>query len=167
MRTVNREIVHGPLIYGGFALPNLFTIQGYHKTQMMLGHIRKMDTTGDLLVIALATMQQEVWIGKPILSLPFAQWHTLASHCWIKEVWILVSSISGAFRIHSTWTPPPLYDNDINITETVMQWDLPEKTKCVINSCRLYCKVYYAGELYETNGAIIKKHILNLTGTTS
>jgi len=36
VKTINRNIVHGPYQYGGFAIPNLYTIQGYHKIQMML-----------------------------------------------------------------------------------------------------------------------------------
>jgi len=162
--TVNREIVHSPVLYGGFAMPNLFTIQGYHKVQMMLGHVRKMDTTGDLIVIAIATAQQEVGVSQPILSLPFRDLHMLLSHSWLKEVWRFVSSIAGAFCIHDAWTPPPLYEKDVSIMDAVMKWDIPEATKIIINTCRLYCKVYYLGELYESNGRRMKYHILHMTG---
>jgi len=162
VRSVNREVVHGPILYGGFALPNLYTLQGYHKVQMMLGHVRKKDTTGDLIIITLATAQQEIGVSQPILSLPFSKFQNLLSHSWLKEVWRFVSSISGSFRMHSTWTPPLLYENDINIMETVMKWDISDATRSTINTCRLYCKVYIVGELYESNGKRMKKNILNM-----
>jgi len=164
VRSINREIVHSPILYGGFALPNLYTIQGYHKVQMMLGHVRKKDTTtGDLIVIALATAQQEVGVSQPILSLSFSKYQSLLSACWLKEFWRFISSISGSFRLHSTWTPPPLYANDLNIMEKVIMWEIPDDKKFIINACRLYCKVYYVGELYEANGIRMKKHILNMS----
>jgi len=131
---------------------------------MMLGHVRKMDTTGDLIVIAIATAQQEVGVSQPILSLPFRDLHMLLSHSWLKEVWRFVSSIAGAFCIHDAWTPPPLYERDVSIMDTVMKWDIPEATKIIINTCRLYCKVYFLGELYESNGRRMKYHILHMTG---
>jgi len=159
--TVSRDIVHGPSVYGGFAIPNLYTIQGYHKMQMMLGHIRKMDQTGKILTIAIATVQQEVGVQQPILSLPFSKFQFLVSPCWINEVWRFLDSISGSIQIYDTWTPPPLYTKDINIMDTVLKWDIADSVKTIINMCRLYCKVYYIGDLYESNGKRMKQHILH------
>ena len=161
IRTVNRDVVHGPSMYGGFAIPNLYTIQGYNKIQMMLGHIRKMDTTGKIVTIAIATVQQEVGISLSILSLPFSKFHFLVSPCWIKEVWRFLDAISGTFRFSNDWTPPPTYERDINIMEVVLSWDLSDAKKSIINMCRLYLKVYYLGDLYETNGRRMKYHILH------
>jgi len=161
IRTVNRDVVHGPSMYGGFAIPNLYTIQGYNKIQMMLGHIRKMDTTGKIVTIAIATVQQEVGISQSILSLPFSKFHFLVSPCWVKEVWRFLDAISGTFRFSKDWTPPPTYERDINIMEVVLSWDLSDAKKSIINMCRLYLKVYYLGDLYETNGRRMKYHILH------
>ena len=159
VKTVNRTIVHGPGQYGGFNIPNLYTIQGYHKIQMMLGHMRKMDTTGDLIVIALATMQQELGITQQALSLQFDQYEFLVSPCWVKEVWRFLYSICGTMQIESQWTPKPSYARDINLMEMILRWDIPDSKKHIINLCRIYNKVYFVGDLYEANGTRIKPSV--------
>jgi len=162
VRSVNRDIVHSPFQYGGFSIPNLYTIQGYHKVQMVLGHLRKMDVTGEIITIAIATVQQEIGITQSFMLLRFSSYEYLVSPCWIKEVWRFIDSISGRIRMTKDWVPLPTYSKDINLMETVMSWDIPNSTKRIINLCRLKKKVYFLGDLYETNGKRFKTSIFDL-----
>ena len=124
-----------------------------------------MDTTGDLITISLATIQQELGLSSPVLSLSFDSYAYLTSSSWIKEVWRFLQSICGTLQFSSQWTPVPSYAEDINIMEIVMTWDIPNSKKNVINLCWLFNKVYYVGELYESNGTRIKPNILQFDGT--
>ena len=157
--TVNREIVHGPYEHGGLQVPNLFTIQGIHKIKMFLGHMRKQDTSGKLLTIALGTVQQEVGISDPILTKSFSAYSFLVSHSWIKKLWRFLSTIEGSIKISDVWTPKPAYENDTNIMETVLTWDISSSLKKKINLCRLYFRVYFLGEILDSSGSRIKSSI--------
>jgi len=161
--TVNREIVHGPYEYGGLQIPNLFTIQGIHKIKMFLGHMRKEDTTGSIVKIALGILQQEIGVSTPVLELPFKKYSLLASHCWMKELWRFLSSIEGSIKVEQSWVPTPAYSNDTNIMETVLEWDISEKQKQQINLCRLYFRVYYLGEILDSTASRLKRSILSFS----
>jgi len=162
VRSVNKDIVHSPFQYGGFSIPNLYTIQGYHKVQMVLGHVRKMDVPGEILTIAIATVQQEIGITQSFLLLRFSSYAYLVSPCWIKEVWRFLDSISGSIRMTKDWIPLPTYSKDVNLMDVVLSWDIPDSTKQIINLCRLKKKVYFLGDLYDINGKRFKKSILDL-----
>jgi len=163
--TISREIVHGPYVYGGMQIPNLFTIQGIHKIKMILGHLRKEDKTGSIVSIALGLVQQEVGISSPILEASFSKYSILVSHCWIKEVWRFLSTIEGTIVIENVWTPKSPYSNDTNIMEAVMTWDIPDFQKRQINLCRLFFKVYYLGDILDTTGSRQKITISSFSST--
>jgi len=123
-----------------------------------------MDTTGDPITIALATVQQEIGVSQPVFALPFVEYEFFTSPCWIKEVWQFLHSICEAFTICSSWTPPPTYSKDINLVESIMDWDIPNTKKHTINMCRLYQKVNYIGDLYDASGTRLKQSILHFNG---
>ena len=54
---ISRAIVHGPLRYGGLTLSNLHTESVIQKIQLMMGHIRKNDMTGNIFRTALCCLQ--------------------------------------------------------------------------------------------------------------
>jgi len=157
--TISRTIVFGPRIYGGLQIPNLFTSQGYQKIQLFIGHNRKQDETSKLISISQACIQQEVGISTPILMSSYKKFGCLASNSWIKCLWQFLSTISGSIRQTSPWTPKKCYATDVNIMEQVNSWDIPPVQKIAINLCRLYLRVYYVGELYDTSRTKIKTDI--------
>jgi len=56
-RNTARSIVHGPIILGGLAIPNIHTVQGIDKLHLFLGHLRLQDHTGTLIAIDLSFLQ--------------------------------------------------------------------------------------------------------------
>ena len=159
----SREIIHGPIQYGGLQVPHLYSSQGIQKVRMLLGHCRKQDKTGCIIKIALGTLQQEVGISTPILENDFDRYKEVASLSWIKRLWEFISKIEGKIHITGTWTPPPCYQNDTNIMELVSSWGLHSTLFHQINLCRLYLRIYYVGEMLDTSKVRLRRNIRNLS----
>jgi len=158
-KNTSRNVVYGPHCYGGLQLPNLYTTQGIQKLQLFLGHSRKKDPTCTILTIALACAQQEVGISQPILMSSMSKWGHLLSQCWIKCLWKFLSTISGKIRQTNVWTPPKCYEHDVNIMEQVKKWGISMEEEKNINLCRIYMKVSFIGELYDTSRVRIKTNV--------
>ena len=154
-----RTIVHGPIEHAGFQIPDLYTSQGMQKIQLLLGHMRKQDTTGEILNIAMAIAQQEVGITIPILVASYKKYNFLLSHSWIKCMWLFLYQIEATIVVPDVWTPSPCYANDVNIMEQVVKWDLPIDKIKDINLSRLYMRVYFVGELLDTSKTRLKNGI--------
>jgi len=159
----SREIIHGPIQYGGLQVPHLYTSQGIQKIRMLLGHCRKQDKTGSIINIALGTLQQEVGISTPILESDFDRYKEIASLSWIKRMWEFISKIEGKIHITDIWTPPPCYQNDTNIMELVTTWDLHSTIVQQINLCRLYLRIYYVGEMLDSSKVKLRQNIRDLS----
>jgi hypothetical protein len=67
-RNTARSIVHGPLLYGGMELPNLYALQGTRQLQFLIGHLRASDKTGNLILIAHGYIQLLVGIQSNFLN---------------------------------------------------------------------------------------------------
>ncbi len=85
-RNTARSIVHGPLILGGMALPNLFTVQGIDKLQLFLGHLRLENDTGkliriDLSYVQLLTGSSSFFLNKPYNNYKWVEWG------WVTSFW--------------------------------------------------------------------------------
>jgi hypothetical protein len=85
-RNTARSIVHGPLILGGMALPNLFTVQGIDKLQLFLGHLRLENDTGkliriDLSYVQLLTGSSSFFLNKPYNNYKWDEWG------WVTSLW--------------------------------------------------------------------------------
>ena len=160
--TISRSVVHGPHRYGGLNFQCLGTENGIQKIELLLGHIRKDDETGRLLKVALGCLQQEVGISYPVLEAPFQVYQSLVTKSWLRIVWEFLNSVQGSIMCVNIWTPKPTFENDKNIMEIVMTWDLPERQYYNINICRLYKKCYYVGDLLDPSGVKLRPNILSL-----
>ena len=58
--------------------------------------------------------------------------------------------------------PTKTFQNDINIMEVIMIWDISDDTKYKINICRLKKKVYFLGDLLDPSGTKLKTDALSL-----
>ena len=51
--TISREIIHGPLQFGGLQFKNSYSEASIQRIEMFMGHARKSDRTGQILDVAL------------------------------------------------------------------------------------------------------------------
>jgi hypothetical protein len=58
--------------YGGLSLPELYTDQGYHQMQLLIGHMKLKDQNGDLIYIDLTNIQLATGAIDPFFSLPYS-----------------------------------------------------------------------------------------------
>lgn len=74
-----RSIVHGPIELGGLALPHIYTMQGVDKLNLLLGHLRLQDRTGQLIHADLSYLQLLSGSGTMVLNLNQAQ------YSWVEQ----------------------------------------------------------------------------------
>jgi hypothetical protein len=63
-----RSIVHGPLLYGGINLPNLYTVQGTSELKIRIGHLWARDKTYKLLLVCHGYLQLLIGIQSNFLN---------------------------------------------------------------------------------------------------
>jgi len=163
LSTISRSVVFGPKRFCGLGFSNLYTEAGIQKLELLIGHIRKMDVPGQIILVALACLQQEVGISTPVLSSSYKLYSCVAIPSWCNCVWKFLHDISGSIRYDSAWTPKACFTNDTNIMEQIAQMDFTEQQKYQINICRLYKRVYYLDELMTSSGTNFRRDVFDLT----
>ena len=154
--------MHGPYKYGGLNFPNLYLESGIQKLRLLLGHIRKQDKTGEILRVALGCAQQEVGISTPILEADFTRYGRTCSTSWIHHLWSFLSTVDGTIKYPSSWVPSPTFSNDINLMEYMERQKVDLHIIRIFNTCRLYKKVYYLGDLLDPSGTRLRPGALSL-----
>jgi len=163
LSTLSRAIVYGPSKMCGLNFKNLYTESGIQKIELLIGHTRKMDKTGQILQVALGCLQQEIGVTDPVLSLPFNEYKSIATKSWMVSLWSFLHDISGSIKHTDVWVPVPKFCYDVNIMEQVLHRNYTEAQRYKINMCRLFKKVYFVGELLDITGTKLKPDILDLT----
>jgi len=161
--TMSRSLVFGPKRFCGLGFRNLYTEAGIQKLELFMGHIRKLDVTGTIILIALACLQQEIGISVPVLSSSYTLYSCIVTPSWNQNLWCFLNDISGTMVFPQTWTPRSCFQYDTNIMEQVIHMNFSAKQKYQINMCRLYKKVYYLGELLNVTGTKFRPHIFDLS----
>ena len=160
--TISRNIIFGPHKYCALNFSNLYTESGLQKLQMLLGHICKADKTGSILKIALGTTQQEIGISEFFLSQSYDRCQYLLTTSWHRELWIFLNSIDGTIEYPEAWVPKPKFLYDINLTTYITSLRPPPHIQYIFNIYRLHKRVYYLGDLLESNGIRLKQGALTL-----
>jgi len=161
--TMSRSLVFGPKRFCGLGFRNLYTEAGIQKLELLIGHIRKKDVTGNIILVALACMQQEIGISAPALSSSYELYSSIVTPSWSQNLWCFLNDISGTIHFPKMWTPRSCFAHDTNIMEQVVHMDFSAKQLYQINVCRLYKKVYYLGELLNVTGTKFGPHVFNLS----
>jgi len=161
--TIARTIIFSPHRYGGLGLTSLYTENGIRKVELLLGHLRRRDKTSDIIKVALGCIQQEVGMPTFLFQLPYEQYACIVTKCWMKLLWKFLDTIKGSIRCPGIWIPPPTFENDVNIVEKFMQWDLTDDQRYNLNICRLYKKCYFLGDLLDPAGVKLRPGSLDLS----
>jgi hypothetical protein len=103
-RYTARSIIHGPLLYGGMNLPNLYTTQGIYQLKFLLGHLRAKDKSGKLICITHGGLQLLVRMSKHFLNLPYKVTSLLGCPSWLLSVWHFIDHLGLQINIHEIMT---------------------------------------------------------------
>ena len=148
--TLARELVHGPIRFGGLEITNIYTAACTNRIKMFIGHLRKKDTTGDILQISLGCCQQEVGIGPNLLQQNFTKYGWILQHCWIRELWRSLHKVNGEIEIEDDWDQQYRLD-DQYLMRIVHDLDLTPTQISQVNLCRLFKRITFLSEIMDHN----------------
>lgn len=80
-----RDIAVTPFMYGQLNIVHLYDLQGQENIKFLTLHIKRMDTTGKLMVIHMKYIQLIIGMSNPFPTLDFHKFGHLLLHSWLKE----------------------------------------------------------------------------------
>jgi hypothetical protein len=98
-------IIFGEAKYGGLAMPDLYTDQGYNQLKLLLGHLMLNVDNGKLIQLAISHIQLQLGVTKPFFSLPlptYAKW--VDSNC-IVSLWKNTWQLKIVMDVENSWLP--------------------------------------------------------------
>ena len=145
-----REVVYGPVKYGGRGLMDTRLEQPIIHLKTTIGHMRRGGITGKALEASLSGHQIVAGVSKPFYEydeheLPYLPQDTR----WV-YTWKVLKQYRLQIALYDEWLPPKLYENDKNLMDTAIcdpyfqhkRWKLE-----IINMCRVYLRVFTLGEI--------------------
>lgn len=153
-RHTARSIVHGPAELGGIALPQVYSTQGVDKLDLLLGHLRTHDRTGQLIHSDLTYLQLLSGSGFFILNQPQKNYQWIEQG-WLTSIWIFLNSSDLKLLYPNHWTPNLPRAHDQYIMDYFISLKLPKNAMVRLNRCRLYLRVLTISDIASACGTYI------------
>ena len=81
-----RDMAAAPFLYGGLNLPHLYDLQGRENIKFLSLHIKRMDTTGKLILIHLKYLQLIIGMPQPFYSYDYEKFNFLIENSWLQNI---------------------------------------------------------------------------------
>ena len=143
----------------GLSISHIYHLQGQEKLKLFLMHIRRNDTTGNLLDICIAYTQLELGISMSFLTQSYYRFKDFVTHTWITHLWQYMTDCKALLEPTNTehlYNPPRI--NDFFLMEEVYKADISTEAKEIFNQIRTYLQLVTAADIVEvgSNTAILK-----------
>jgi hypothetical protein len=155
-RKASRALVFGTAQFDGLGLDHLATIQRHIRLQYLLGHIRCVDHTGQLMRILTEYTQLESGTMEKILE----QYYNRFSNCiinknWISKIWQHLHSCKATVEVQQKWKPRLGRVHDTAIMDCLTASD---QFTCGelqdINRCRIHMQVFFLSDITNIQGTL-------------
>jgi hypothetical protein len=152
-RNTKKEILYGPLDFGGASFRPLWVQQGVGQVTLFIRHWRKNTQSGKLSRIALAWLQAQAGVSYQLLSCPEKPVPQLESK-WFQSMRTFLATISASIEIDDFHPPPSLQRlHDCVIMDVVHEHgSFTDAEIRRINYCRLYVRAETISDLTEVSG---------------
>ena len=156
VRSMPRDVVHGPRSVGGLAVPNLYVEQGLaHLTAFILFSRSLTSITGCLLRASIEFLQLEVGTSVCPLELPFEPWADSAVPSWVRTLWQFCSR----FSIHlpaPVSSPPLLREGDQVLMDAFWNAGIRQPSSLSrLNQCRMFLRAFSLADIVTCDGRAI------------
>jgi len=81
------EMRSGPLLYGGMAIPEVWTSQCSGGNKMLTSHLRKDDIVGQTITVKLDALQIQAGTSWNVLSQHGGHINSYVDKCWTSHIW--------------------------------------------------------------------------------
>jgi hypothetical protein len=151
-RHTKREIIFGPLSYGGANFRTLYVEQGIGQSKMFLRHWRLQTTVGKMFRIALSWFQLVVGVSYPILEQP----HNPLPHSeskWFASLRTFMSKNQISLTLDDPMIPPLQRVHDAYIMDIIIQSKKYTDSEIRrINCCRIFLQAVTLSDLATVDG---------------
>ena len=133
----------------GLNIPHLYHIQGLEKLKLFLMHIRRGDSTGNLLDICIEYTQLELGISKHFLTLSYYRYKDYITPTWITHLWQYMTDCHATLESTSHNLYQPSRVNDFFLMDIVLEADISTESKEIFNQIRTDLQLITAADLVE------------------
>lgn len=157
--TFPRSIASAPFTYAGLGFEHFYDIQGREKLPLFMMHLRRNDTTGKMIYIALQIMQQSVGSEKEFYDMDYNKYELYLPPSWLKHFCEYIHSRDVSFELTKkvAFTKQRMHD------QFIMDVITPYFTKTQliqINKIRIHLKVLRLSDITDISGKYILPNIL-------
>ena len=159
-RNTPRDVIFGPRKMGGRELMDLRVEQPSLHITTTIGHLRRNDKAGKLLLTTMHDTQLELGIKSFFLKVdPQIYQYGTKNTRW-RYIWEFTHSHAINLEIYNYWIPPDTpYRNDKVIMEQAVQDKFFHTGKAkhyleIVNNCRMFLGVIYLSEIADRDGRI-------------
>ena len=155
-RHTARSIVNGPSSLGGLQLPDVYADQSIGQIRLLLGHLRRGDSTSRLISIAMGIMQLRIGSGTLFLNLPFSKYEGWVEKTWLTSIWKFLFISKLRVRVPtSIRLPSKQRDNDSFIMSEFIYYGYKKGDLELLNQCRLFHQVITVSDIAQADGISI------------
>ena len=159
MPTVMR---YAPARYGGLSLPSPELEQGIQQLRLLLEHGPEQTLSGKLIRTSFEQLQLEVGELTQVLSLPYRNFHFLATDAWVKQIWRFCSQKEIKVQWFEAILPLKLREWDRGIMDSCRAVGIRSPSQQVrINRVRCHLQVITLADIVTPDGRRIRQEVLD------
>ena len=151
-RHFSRIMATAPFQYGGLNITHFFDIQGKQKLKFLTMHLKRNDTTGKLIKIAMQNIQVSVGSSSPFYTLPFEQYNQLIPDSWLKQIFEYLDSRQISCDFTNDCTFAPQRQHDLSLMELLAP-HFTSSELVMINRIRIHLQLYFLSDVTDINGS--------------
>ena len=154
-RNTKKEILFGPVEYGGASFYHLYEQQGIQQVKYFLRHWRLTTIVGKMLKCVLAWTQLSIGVSYPILEHTKTNLPHLEAK-WLASLRLFLSTINAGVQVDDPCIPSLQRQGDSYIMDHILEAGIFSSSEVRrLNYCRLYLQAVTISDLTKITGDIL------------
>ena len=156
--TFTRTIASAPFTYAGLQIEHIYDIMGKEKLKFFMMHMKRGDTTGKLMYIAMQYLQITIGTEAPFYTLPYTKYKNLIKQTWLTHLWEYLDSRGVELELTNDCTFRKQRQNDQFIMD-VLRPHFTTSHLHQINKIRIHLKVLRLSDFCDISGKYVLPNI--------
>ena len=148
-KNCDRNILFQPETRLGLNYDHWYFIKGIEKIKLFLLHMRRNDTTSNLLRITMSYSQMESGTCTPFLQTPYSKWGKYASATWLTDMWRFLEECGSEIEIEKPFIYQRPREKDEFFLTLIENSALDNESKRILNQIRIHLKIYTLSDIVQ------------------
>ena len=140
-RNLPKIVLFSTTSKAGLGITHIYHIQGIEKLKLFLMHLRRNDTTGNLLQIAMANTQLEIGLDNFFMTLNYYDYCEHITKNWVTHLWQYLCDCNATIEPTIPMKYEPPREGDIYFMSLIYASSFTIQEKEIINQIRVYLRV--------------------------